>query len=74
MAVLIIFAVLFTNLGIKTIEREIINWSFETNNSPEPTLTTVKIDPKSFMFAITIMGIDLNNPNKRIFDLVIQES
>ena len=36
-AVLVIFAVLFTNLAIRTVNKEIIAWSSETTSEIEPT-------------------------------------
>jgi hypothetical protein len=71
--VLIIFAVLFTNLGIKTVQREIISSSFTVDNSPEPTSTVVQLGPQNFMFTAGMLGINLNDPTKRWFDVSMTE-
>jgi hypothetical protein len=71
--VLIIFAVLFTNLGIKTIRREIITSSFNVDNTPEPISSVVELSSQSFMFAIALLRINLNDPTVRWFDISIDE-
>jgi hypothetical protein len=67
-AILTIFAVLFTSMAVKTVDREIINWTSETINEMEPKPTTITVAPAPFLFTVGIMYLDLNNPNLRYFD------
>ena len=72
-AVLVIFAVLFTNLAIRTVNKEIIAWSSETTSEIEPSQTVVKVSPSPFLFTVGIMGLNLNDPNVRYFDFTLTE-
>lgn len=52
--------------------KTIINWSSTTENAFEPTSTHISTSPSdNFMFTLGVMGVNLNDPNLRYFDVQI---
>ncbi len=73
--VITIFMVLFANTAILTLNKSIINWTSTTENYFEPSETKLSMSPEdNFMFTIGIMGIDLNDPTRRYFNIQIVDT
>lgn len=69
-AVLVIFIILFSSMGIRTIRKEIIITSKETAKDIEPGELNVTLGPgHDFMFAIFVNRINLNAKSNRLFDV-----
>ena len=70
-----VFIGLFMNIALQTVNLQIINWSSTTETSFNPLPTTISVDPENtkFMFAVSIMGMDLNDVNQRFFDIYLVE-
>lgn len=72
--IITVFLVLFMNTAIETINKQIINWTATTSNYLEPTHTNITFGQNSsFMFTVGIMGLNLNNPLLRYFDITLIE-
>jgi hypothetical protein len=54
-------------------QKQIITWENSVSNQPEPTPTIVKFSPETFMIAIQVFGVNLNDPGKRFFDVALNE-
>ena len=69
--IVIVFGVLFMGTAIDTINMDIINWTSSQEFLIDPVATELTIDPKGkhFMFAVGVMGLDINNATHRYFDL-----
>lgn len=72
--VIAVFMVLFMNTAIQTIDMNNITWTSTSEYSFDPSETNVTIanisaDSNPFMFAINILGVNLNSNNSRFFDV-----
>ena len=74
-AVIVIFIILFANMGIKTANREII-YSTETSIfEADPSPLTINPNPSGeFMFSIGIYGFNMSEPTWRLFDISLIQS
>lgn len=61
--------------AIDTINMDIINWSSSQEFLIDPIATELTVDPKQkrFMFAVGVMGLNINNSTHRYFDLEMVE-
>lgn len=70
--VITIFIALFASMGLKTLERKIINTSISTEYEVDPQLSTIVASPAGgFMFGISIFGFNLNDPTTKIFNITL---
>ena len=61
---------LFANMGLLTINRQIINSSVSYSMNDDPPPITFKMNPENkFMIIAGIVLLDLNDPNIRYFDI-----
>ena len=61
---------LFANMGLLTINRQIINSSVSYSMNDDPQHIKFKMNPENkFMILVGINLLDLNDPNVRYFDL-----
>ena len=68
--VIAIFLILFSDNAINTVNKTDIAWSTVSENIFEPTSTQIKFNPSTkTMFAIGILGLNLNDPNVKYFDI-----
>lgn len=70
--------VLFMNTAIQTVDMTNIIWTSTTENQFDPTESNVTITTPSkssnpFMFAVNIMGVNLNSNTSRFFDVSLIE-
>ncbi len=73
-AVLIVFVILFANLGLQTARREIINSSVSQESETSPSPMDLIIGPDGgFIFVVGVMGINLNNPMVKFFDVTLTQ-
>ena len=65
---------LFMSTAIQTINMQIISWTSTSTLEFDPGETSITIDPPTnpFMFAVRILGINLND-NIRFFDVFLVE-
>lgn len=67
---IIIFIGLFSNMFLVVFSKNIITYSKNTFYDADPIYTGLKTDSQEkFMFAIGITGLELNNTQKRYFDI-----
>ena len=70
-AVVIIFVILFSSMGLRTIKKEIISSSVDTQSSVEPSELTVNLGPSGdTMFGVTVYGLNLSSIPK-LFDVEV---
>jgi hypothetical protein len=69
-----VFLALFMNTAIQTVNKDIISWTSTTTNYLSPTSTNVTFGPSSnFVFTVGLMGLNLNDPKIRYFDVEMIE-
>ncbi len=75
MGLVIVFMVFFMNTAIKTVNMEDITWNSSISSLFDPSQTQLTISPfsNSFMFAIEIFSVNLNNATQRFFDVSMHE-
>ena len=74
-AILVIFIILFSNLGMQTVNQQIINGSVNYKIDTEPVPLSINFKKGAdFMFGIGIMGLDLNDPNIKYFDISLRQN
>ena len=73
LAIIIIFAILFLNNGLKTLRKELITSSFYSIFNETPCPIDIKLNDKTFMFAIFMYGFNLTDPNIRWFDISVTQ-
>jgi len=74
-AVIIIFVVLFASMGIRTVNRQIIQASTSIENDANPPALSIITSPSNnFMFSINIFGVDLNNKTFQLFDVSLLQT
>lgn len=74
-AILVIFIILFYNLGMQTVNQQIINGSVNYKIDTEPVPLSINFKKGAdFMFGIGIMGLDLNDPNIKYFDISLRQN
>ena len=70
MLVIAIFLILFANNAVSTINKTAITWESNTQRSFLGTNATLSFNPQSKeMVAMGIVGLNLNDPNIRYFDV-----
>ena len=73
LAVIIIFVTLFFSMGLKTVKREIIKSTTETQSEIDPSPHTFKIGPgHDLMFGIWITEVPLE-ATPRLFDFALMQ-
>lgn len=73
-AIMIIFVILFYNLGTQTINREIINGSISYNIEVEPQPLSIKFTENSdFMFSVGINGLNLSDSSIKYFNITLKQ-
>jgi hypothetical protein len=74
-AVIIVFAILFANLGIQTANRQLINSSVSQESETDPSPLKVVVGPQGgFIFMVALLGLNLNNPAISFFDITLTQS
>ena len=74
-AILVIFIILFSNLGMQTVNQQIINGSVNYKIDTEPVPLSINFKKGAdFMFGIGILGLDLNDPNIKYFDISLRQN
>ena len=70
--VLTVFLVLFTSTAISTLNMTNIFWTSTSSYLFDPTPTSITTATKgSFMFAVGVLGVNLNSPTERFFDVTM---
>lgn len=73
-AVFIVFAALFWNLGIQTANMELINSSVSIVSESDPSFVEIVAGPKGgFMFGLAIIGLNLNDPLVTYFNITLTQ-
>ena len=67
LAMIAVFAVVFTNVVVDTFNKETIYTVVNIEEDQEPSYFSS--DTSSFMFAVGLQGIDMNDPAQRYFDI-----
>lgn len=71
-AVFIVFAALFWNLGIQTANMELINSSMSIISESDPSPVKITAGTKGgFMFGVAIIGLNLNDPLVTYFNITL---
>ena len=72
--VITIFAAIFTGNALATFNKTDVKWSAtkEIDFQPKPVNLSFEVGSKT-MFAIGIIGMNLNNPYKRFFDVEMRK-
>jgi hypothetical protein len=74
-AVLIVFVILFANLGLQTARRELIKSSVSQESETNPSPIEIVIGPDGgFIFVLGIMGLNLNDPMVTYFDISLTQN
>lgn len=74
-AVIVIFMILFASMAIKTVNREIINATTTVNSEIDPVPIKLVTSPKGgFMFAISVLGFNLNDPVTKYFNVTLRQN
>lgn len=74
-AILVIFIIMFYSLGMQTVNQKIINGSVSYQIDTEPVPLSINFTKGSeFMFGIGILGLDLNDPNIKYFDISLRQN
>ncbi len=72
--IFIVFAVMFANMAIKTVDRQIISSSVSRVVDLEPPTINIQTSQQSnFMFIIYVAGFDLTNPYFRLFNITLAQ-
>jgi hypothetical protein len=56
-------------MALQTINKQIIKWNATTKTSFIPSSVSIDTQSNKFMFAVTLVGINLNDPHQRFFDI-----
>lgn len=67
---IVIIILLFYSRGLQTLDRTIINSSTSSQmDTDPPSLPIVMSVEGGFMFSVGVFGLNMNNPNKRYFNI-----
>ena len=74
LALIVLFMILFMNMLIHTLQRNIITYTVDVEFSDDDALVQFSAsDPSNFLFGIEIVGIDLSAQEK-YFDIIMRQS
>ena len=71
--VISVFLALFFNTAIQTINKSIISFTSTVQYQSNPTSTNITLSNTGFMFAVGLLGLNLNDPSFQYFDITLKE-
>jgi len=74
-SIIVLCVVVFANMGVMTLRKEIIksSTSFKIQEEPSPVSFKFTVQDK-VMFAVGIFGLNLNDPNIKYFDFYMKHT